>query len=433
LNDEERQAYLDKQFPFVEAGAPPPGRYIPDSRGPGFSTWSGPSGWRTRHGVAAVWWSYGRSFKVEWARYPDGTRGIAQHVLDYGWRRRAGDGRRWVHGTIEIGSDDVVFADGQQPVYGPPQATGLPNLEADLAHDAEFLNALQDDRFANAVYMVFRNRTFYKGTDERSWSCGDREAARLIRDLRGLGESYQDWFPYGRLDGIYPDDRLEQEAALRKHLEQSSQPLDFQQLILHLVPEAHRAEVQRQIEAMRAEFEKRAPAAEAQRLESLERANRALSGLDENADVFAALHAHLSRLGWRTANAEDRARAERKRIDGGIVLLQDIKEFEKRPDDRTPDWAERLRPRPPAAGDDVAGPLRSLDRSRTGAYPSIVLAYRNPPGTTPPKIENQMAADEREVRSGGLRKRLDRLAISGRISKEEYDDLSARLRAAGYW
>lgn len=212
LSDEEHKAYLDKQYPFIEQGVEPPGRFAPNPQMHGMMTWSGQSGWRTRHGPVVVWWSLGKPFKTEFARFPDGSRGIAQHMLDYGWRRRAADTRRWIHGTIEVRPNDVEFIDGQKPVYSPPPLTDIPNLEAELARDAEFLNALQDDRFANAVYVVFGNRTFYKGADERGWSCGLRQAARLVRDLRGLGESYQDWFPYGELAGTYPDDRPEREA-----------------------------------------------------------------------------------------------------------------------------------------------------------------------------------------------------------------------------
>jgi hypothetical protein len=435
LSGEEHKAFLDKHYPFIEQGMEPPGRYAPTPQMHGVMTWSGQSGWRTRHGPVVVWWNLGKAFKAESVHYRDGTRGIAQHTLDYGWRRQATDGRRWIHGEIEIRPDDVVFTDGTQPVYTPPQATDGPNLEAELACDAEFLNALQGDRFANAVYVVFRNRTFYKGVDERSWSCGDRQAARLVRDLRGLGESYQDWFPHGELSGTYPDDRPEREAMLRRSIEQSSQPYDFKQMVSQFVPEEHRAQVLRQLEGMRSEFEKRLPKMEEERLTPfLESSRRALSRLDENADVFATLHAHITRLGWRTENAQDRARADQRRIYRALAVLQDIKALEQRPEGMPAGWTERLRRRALPNDTDLPERFRSVARRAMDYPPSITLSFRGPvaimESLSSPR--SQMSEDERDVRSGRLRVRLTRLAVSGRISKEEYDALSTRLMEVGY-
>jgi hypothetical protein len=184
LSEAEHQAVLDDFYPFIEQGAEPPGRWVPDPNLPGFQKWLNQADWSTRHGPAVVRWSLGEPIRIESARYPDGSRGLAEHKLDFGWRRRASDGRRWIHGTVDIQPSDVFFLDGTQPIYRPPASDDVPNLEADLARDTEFLRAIQDDRFANAVYVVFRNRTFYKGSDDRDWSCGDRRAARLVRDLR---------------------------------------------------------------------------------------------------------------------------------------------------------------------------------------------------------------------------------------------------------
>jgi hypothetical protein len=39
-----------------------------------------------------------------------------------------------------------------------------------------------------------------------------------------------------------------------------------------------------------------------------------------------------------------------------------------------------------------------------------------------------MSADEQEVQSGRLQKRVTNLATSGRITKEEYDALASRLQ-----
>ena len=209
-----------------------------------------------------------------------------------------------------------------------------------------------------------------------------RQAAGLIRDLRGLGESYLDWFSQDGLDGVYPDERSEREASLRDHIERIAKLAQSNEQL----PANQRTEIE---EMWR---------------KGLETTQRALAKLDENADVFAALHTHLSRLGWRTENAADRAKSDRARTDRGLAVLQDIKAAEQRPEDTPADWTAPLRPRPNA-------------RTRTFStwWPA----------------DQAVSEDERVVRSGGLRPRLNRLATTGRISKDEYDAFMARLKEFG--
>ncbi len=201
-DDEERRLeFLENHYPFIAQGAEPPGRWIEPQeadQAPIAETqrhWQGRHGWRTRHGDAVIRWDLGHPRVITTALYPDGTRGDVFFVLDHGYRRRANDLKRWVSGTIDIRTDDVIFRDGvSQPSYMPPLRSTVPNLEADLANDDAFLASLEDDRFAKAVYAAFRNHRFFKDGDERSWLCGDRQAAHLVSNLRGLGESYQDYF-----------------------------------------------------------------------------------------------------------------------------------------------------------------------------------------------------------------------------------------------
>jgi hypothetical protein len=84
---------LDDHYPFIEQGAEPPGRFQQYRNGPG-QTWSGKSGWRTRHGDAVVMWSLGRPNRVWSARLADGTAIEAMATLgspiavalSIGWR-----------------------------------------------------------------------------------------------------------------------------------------------------------------------------------------------------------------------------------------------------------------------------------------------------------------------------------------------------------
>jgi len=155
-------------------------------------------------GEAVARWSLGQPSCIDFALYPDGTRGFVTGNDDGRWRRLAVNGRNWIHGTIEITADEVIFSDGEQPTYTRPRKTAVPSLEADLAHDAEFLEALQDDDFADATYEVLRFHRFYKGK-LRGWSSGNSDAARLVANLRGLGECVRDWDPWG---GTQDESRL---------------------------------------------------------------------------------------------------------------------------------------------------------------------------------------------------------------------------------
>jgi hypothetical protein len=422
--DKEEQEHLDEFYPFREQGAPPPGEWAN-------GRWIEKPGWRTRHGKAVVLWSFGSPSRVTDACYPDGTRGEVQDTLDLGYRRRSNGPLHWLYGTIDVRADDVIFMDAlEQPKYSPPRVTDAPNLEADLARDAAFIQSLRDDRFARTTYWVFRNRDFLKGGDERCWSCGDRSAARLVSNLRGLGESYQDYFPWTQIDGIWPDDRSVHEARLRKAVEEAARPLEpppsfeaswpgIEEMRrrwakLHpdkppMTREQEQAgkEASRQSrEAHKRWFETHREEIDAKHKEQLENAQIALAMFyrdeHQNGDVFAELHAHLTRLGWRTENAEDREKAERKAMQRSIEVLREIKELEMRSEAPRPDWAQ------PAE--------EALNREK-----KVMRIIRQS------KLDG-MTPEEREAR--GVANRLNKLVVSGRISKEEFEVLRSRLRAS---
>jgi hypothetical protein len=402
-SDKQRQEFLDKHYPFIEQGAEPPGRC-----------------WRTRHGEAIVAWSHGKPEEVHMALYPDGARGDVRGTLDYGYRRRSSGPKRWVYGTIDVRPDDVIFTDAaEQPTYAPPPLTDVPNLEAELARDEAFLKCLEDDRFAHAVYAVFSGRDFWKGADERRWSCGEKQAAYLVRDLRGLGESYHDYFLL-EVDGIWPDDRPAWEAQLRKRIEDLSKPTnvlnymswaqleEYVQKRIELHPELprptpeHMENIRVEMEIRKAEITRDLPVMEAQRNERLEQARRDLAEIQrgENGDVFGALRAHLTRLGWRTENAEDRARTAHKIFEARVQILHDIKRLELRAESEMPEWARAL--------------------GKTSG--SVGTGW-----TTWTAVSADDTEEQRQARDVGPR--LEKLARSGKITKEEYDLLRERLQS----
>jgi hypothetical protein len=86
----------------------------------------------------------------------------------------------------------------------------------------------------------------------------------------------------------------------------------------------------------------------------------------------------------------------------GLAVLQDIKELEQRPEDIPGEWAV---------------PLRRWYELRNHCAPP-----------TAPLARERMSEDERALRSGDIQRRLIVLAITGRISKQEFDGLVKRLQ-----
>lgn len=409
------QKFLDQYYPFIEQGAEPPGHFAPSGK-PGLGQiWQGKTGWRTRHGQAVLVWSLGKPSSVENALYPDGTRGEANHTLDHGFRRRATGERLWAYGRIDIRPDDVVFVDGEQPIYWPPPQGDVPNLEADLARDPEFVTAMRDDRFALAVLTVFDNRSFYKGQDRRAWEFGSRQVARLVADLHGKGESYHDYFPqHGFIAGTYPDDRPDVEQKLQSKIDTlANRPafspgVTLEQLAAWLGPGQHSPEeVREAMERMRPWLERQRPAdleqQQKQQQAELERAKQELASFrdnHDNDDVLGLLRAHLGRLGWRTETEADRQRVHQEWVARAVEVLKEVQDLERRPATPPQPWTERLQ-----------GPQK---------------AWRGLPVETLDK----MSPDMRAVETGELERRLRGLALTGRVSEPEYLALVERSSPA---
>jgi hypothetical protein len=378
-NSDEDQEYLDKHYPFIEQGADPPGRWVERPLKPGLQEmrlWDGKDGWRTRHGQATVVWSTGKPVKVFSALYPDGTRGLVRNGFEHGFQRCSTGPKLWIDGNIDIRPDDVIFIDGPQLTYVAPPQTDKPNLEADMASDPSFLAALQDDRFARAVYAVFANREFLRIADEQSWVCGMRQAGGLVAKLRGRGESYIDYFGDIDFEGIWPADRADREARTRREIERA---------------------LQRHAEGR---------STQAQLSQQIARLEREIAGLrrNENADVFEALRAHLERLGWRTARFSDYDKWEQGKTTRNIEVLRTIKHLEKRDLGATPGWAV---------------PLKAQLKNKESMPWAMVEVSEF----------EKMASEEREViLPGAVWYRLLDLAVSGRISEDEFERLKARLR-----
>lgn len=81
------------------------------------------------------------------------------------------------------------------------------DLYEDIKADAEVMNKLQEDRYAQNVYAALCNMRWqpqevWPVLSEEYWSCSWRSAGGLVSDLRGQGEDYMDWYCSGMGSGL---------------------------------------------------------------------------------------------------------------------------------------------------------------------------------------------------------------------------------------
>jgi hypothetical protein len=246
-----------------------------------------------------------------------------------------------------------------------PQAT---DLFADIANDAKFIAALQDRRFAAAVVKLFSYHSFVRIADGIVWNSNCQAAPEFVTKLRDLGESAREVQHWGEtLAGVYPDDKLEVEHDLRAFLPIFDDPSQNQDECL-----------QKQLHWLNEQL-------------------REIKN-NTNSDVFEALRAHLARLGWRTENAADRALQQRRKNEIRVEVLREVKRLEAGTSSAQPLWATRVSKR------QRISVWRRTDEIN-GYDPEVRETY-DPPG---------------------LERRLDELALSGRIAEAEYDRLQEML------
>jgi hypothetical protein len=185
--------YLSQRWDGVrilDPGEPAPGQYEN-------GVWKGPLEWRTRRGPAIIGWRSGHPDYVWNASLTEGRRvKAAPGWLVGGWRRRADrPPLKYQWGHIDIREDDVVFTDGPNPTYVPPQGDGdEPNIAFDVANDADFVAELRDIRFAIAAWhMLYHADGWMKANSEVGGYLGRDGSAALVAGMRGLGEDAPDF------------------------------------------------------------------------------------------------------------------------------------------------------------------------------------------------------------------------------------------------
>jgi hypothetical protein len=88
------------------------------------------------------------------------------------------------------------------------------NLEDDIRADAEIMQKMQDEVYAQNVYAALCNIRWqptevWTVLQDEWWTCSWRSAGGIVADLRGQGD-YMSWYcsgmGNGEYDGQYPTD-----------------------------------------------------------------------------------------------------------------------------------------------------------------------------------------------------------------------------------
>jgi hypothetical protein len=196
--------YEDGVYPegyFLEQGEEP----VPIGRGH-----YKPAEFARRHGEAIVHYRVRKPFYIDNALFPDGSRGrVGPADLGRLYRRplthedQAWDfvGVRvpikWRWGELAITPEDVAFSDRPDaPVARIYSDYHTSPLQRALYGQPE-VKALADSYIgAAALFFVLLNSSWARGDETSSCDTSD-EAALIVRDIRGLGESLSDIWVLG--------------------------------------------------------------------------------------------------------------------------------------------------------------------------------------------------------------------------------------------
>ena len=185
-----------KDIPVVDVGGPFPGGWKLDEES-GYRVWKGEMNWVTLHGDAKVRWMLGSPMAAFGAMLRDGGR--IERVETFSpahkdwWRRPNQTGDGYVSGRLSIEQHGVVFTD--EPM---PEVKGRGGLEDDIEAHPKGVELLRDDGFAGALNEYMKNKDFRRdGESDGKWGLSFRSIAGMIAEIRGIGESYTDFYPWG--------------------------------------------------------------------------------------------------------------------------------------------------------------------------------------------------------------------------------------------
>jgi len=179
---------------IIDPNGPFPGCWV-EQDGSSTRVWKGETAWLTRHGEATVRWLLGRAVTAYHVDIEEGERiarcEIFSPVDHETWRRPNPNGSGYIIGTLTITDNGILFTDkntlSEQINRGP--------LHEDIQAYPGAADIFRDDGFAAAFNEYSRNADFRRnGTDDPPYSMSWRFIGGLIADIRGIGESYIDFY-----------------------------------------------------------------------------------------------------------------------------------------------------------------------------------------------------------------------------------------------
>lgn len=138
---------------------------------------------------------------------PDGTREGFMEPADPEtgrWRRMGEDGK-WIYGHLSM-SDDVKFVDTDYQI--PPYSRAADKLGGILVQSRMVQELCRDKDFARCLCEALGDHSWKTPDDKRVFEGNWTVAARIVAQIRGLNESYLDFFDSG-IPGFVRQDIIE--------------------------------------------------------------------------------------------------------------------------------------------------------------------------------------------------------------------------------
>jgi hypothetical protein len=181
------------EAPTISMNDVPPGK-LSFERG---IEWSGPMAWNMRHGdVGRSTWVGGKMIEMEGVTVPGLETTVELRPGDpqaTTWRHISGDGKTWIHGDVAISDDGILFIAGKRPEYKWKAGT----LPGELHRSPHVVEAMQDFNLAGDLYGALCSLGWHnEATGKQYWGSW-RASAEAVVSMRGLNESYTDFFLMG--------------------------------------------------------------------------------------------------------------------------------------------------------------------------------------------------------------------------------------------
>jgi hypothetical protein len=182
------------EAPTISPNEPPPGWLSFDKSR---FEWNGPIAWNVRHGdVGRSTWVAGKIIEMEGVTLPGVDAKVELRPGDpeaTTWRHIGDDGKTWVHGDVAISDDGILFIAGKRPEYKWRAGT----LAGELHRSPHIMEAVRDFSFAGDLYGALCSLGWHNEETGKQYWGSWRAGAETLVSMRGLNESYTDFFLMG--------------------------------------------------------------------------------------------------------------------------------------------------------------------------------------------------------------------------------------------